>query len=139
VSPPRDDADRPLTQGPATAAESDNPTTNKPKVYRRRGVLTVRHASQDTPSQLRRRRAASYRLPVISCGQHRDVIGCDCFDPEPPLSDNAIDGWRAAINRTLPIGPAIVPIVELQRLWRNGGPDRELAQRVWSETGGLVA
>jgi hypothetical protein len=33
----------------------------------------------------------------------------------------------------------LVPIEVLQKLHRNGGSDRELALRVWAETGGLVA
>ncbi len=50
-----------------------------------------------------------------------------------------MDAWRSAIERTLPIGPPLVPIEVLQRLWRNGATDRELAERVWAETGGVIA
>jgi hypothetical protein len=93
-------------------------------------------APQDTHSQLARRRAAAKRHVPLDCGC-RDPWPCRCS--EPPLSDNAIEGWRAAIERTLPIGPPVVPIEVLQRLHRNGGTDRQLAQRVWRETGGRVA
>jgi len=55
------------------------------------------------------------------------------------MSENAIEAWRAAIERTLPVGPPIVPLEVLQRMYRNGGSDRELALRVWHETGGLVS
>jgi hypothetical protein len=72
------------------------------------------------------------------CGA-RDPLSCRCRNPEPPLSDNALDAWRAAIERTLPIGACLVPIEVLQRLYRNGGIDRELAEQVWAETGGAIA
>ena len=95
---------------------------------------------QEVPSQLERRRQAARRLPRLcdQCGAS-DPLRCRCWDPSPPLSEHAINAWRAAIERTLPIGPALVPIEVLQRLYRNGGSDRELALRVWAETGGLVA
>ncbi|MCV7101526.1 hypothetical protein H7I01_14220 [Mycobacterium palustre] len=72
------------------------------------------------------------------CGA-RDPISCRCWEPQPPLSEHQVDAWRAAIERTLPIGPPVVDLEVLQRLWRNGGSDRELAERVWTQTGGLVA
>lgn len=95
---------------------------------------------QDTASQVKRREAAARRLPRFcdQCGA-RDPIVCRCCEPEPPLSEHALEGWRAAIERTLPIGPALVPIEVLQRLWRNGRADRVLAERVWAETGGQIA
>jgi hypothetical protein len=101
---------------------------------------TWRHP-QDVASQLRRRREASYRLPRLCdrCGARDPLLCCRCHEAVPPLSEGAIDGWRAAIERTLPIGPPIVPLEVLQRLWGNGGSDRALALRVWEETGGLVA
>lgn len=95
---------------------------------------------QDTASQLRRRREASQRLVRLrDCCGVRDPLSCRCHNPDPPLSDKAIDAWRAAIERTLPIGPPLVPLEVLQRLWRNGGADRQIAARVWAETGGVVA
>lgn len=95
---------------------------------------------QDLHSQLERRRNASRRLPAVCdrCGA-RDPISCRCYDPQPPLTPRAVEAWRAAILRTLPIGPPVVPVEVLQRLYRNGGRDRQLAERVWAETGGLVA
>ncbi|UEB26546.1 hypothetical protein [Mycobacterium intracellulare] len=95
---------------------------------------------QDIASQLRRRREASARMVRLAdCCGARDPLSCRCHEPEPPLSPNAIAAWRAAIEQTLPIGPALVPIEVLQRLWRNGGRDRELAEQVWRESGGVVA
>lgn len=102
-------------------------------------VPCTRNFPQDTHSQLERRRKAARQLPRLCdrCGA-RDPLTCRCWTPEPPLSAHAIDAWRSAIQRTLPFGPAVVPIEVLQRLWRNGGGDRELAKRLWAETGGLV-
>lgn len=95
---------------------------------------------QDIGGQLRRRREASRRLVrLVDCCGARDPLCCRCHNPQPPLSDPALDAWRAAIERTIPIGPPLVPIEVLQRLWGNGGSDRALAQRVWAQTGGLVA
>lgn len=96
---------------------------------------------QDVPSQLNRRREAARRLPRLCdrCGA-RDPIVCHCWETEPPLSERALDAWCAAIERTLPIGPPIVPMEALRGLYRrNRGSDRELALRVWAATGGLVA
>jgi hypothetical protein len=98
-----------------------------------------RICANDVPGQLRARRAESRRLPVGPCGRHSDPLVCTCFEPDPPLSEHAIEGWRAAIERILPIGPPLVPIEVLQHLWRLGGSDRQLAERVWRETGGRVA
>lgn len=92
----------------------------------------------DTASQLRRRREASQRLVRLDCCGVKDPLSCRCHDPHPQLSDKATQAWRAAIERTLPIGPALVPLEVLQRLWRNGGRDRLLAQQVWAETNGAV-
>jgi hypothetical protein len=91
-------------------------------------------------SDLERRRDAARRLPrwCDRCGA-RDPLVCHCSESESPLSDNAMDAWRAAILRTLPIGPPVVPLSVLKRLWRNGGTDRELAERVWALAGGMVA
>ena len=95
---------------------------------------------QDTASQLSRRRESSKRLVRLTdCCGARDPLSCRCHNPKPQLGDNAVDAWRAAIKRTLPIGPPLVPIEVLQRLWRNGGTDRQLAEQVWAQTGGAVA
>lgn len=94
----------------------------------------------DVAAQLRARRAAANRLPALcDCCGAQDPLSCYCSTPQPPLTENAVAAWRAAIERTLPIGPPVVPVEVLQRLHRNGGADRELAERVWAETGGLVA
>lgn len=120
-----------LTAPSTTAAN----TTVPPR--RRLCWVTV---PQDVASQLRRRREASQRLVRLTdCCGARDPISCRCHDPKPQLNEKAVDAWRAAIERTLPIGPPLVPLEVLQRLWRNGGTDRELAERVWFETAGAIA
>lgn len=76
---------------------------------------------------------------LSDCCGAADPLRCRCNAPSPPLSEKAIDAWRAAIERTLPIGPPVVPLEALQSLYRNGGTDRALAQQVWAQTDGLVA
>lgn len=110
-------------------------TTNQANTTSRQGRL----CAADTVSQLRSRRQASRRLPrhCDRCSAS-DPLLCRCWEPEPPLSENALDAWRAAIKHTLPIGTPVVPIEVLQRLHRNGGADRELAECVWAPTDGLI-
>jgi hypothetical protein len=87
--------------------------------------------------QLRRRRAASRRLPPLDCGC-RDGWTCRCT--EPPLSDQRIDGGRESALHVLTMG--YVPLLErevLQALWRRGGADRELADLLHQLTRGEVA
>lgn len=126
----------------STATPDDSHYTDQPENQPGKSLVWLPcswNSPQDRVSQIARRKAAARRLPVGSCGRHSDPLRCDCFDSKPPLSDNAIDGWRAAIERTLSIGPPVVPVEVLQLLYRNGGTDRQLAQRVWHETGGRVA
>lgn len=123
---------------PAAPSAADNDTV--PLGKRLCWVPCTWSFPQDTVSQLRRRREASRRLlRLTDCCGAQDPLSCRCHDPRPRLSEQALDAWRSAIERTLPIGPPLVPLEVLQLLWRNGGADRELAQRVWAETGGLVA
>lgn len=122
------------------AAPTTTPDTDSvPPGRRLCWVPCTRRFPQDTASQLKRRRATSHRLQPMGCCGARDPISCRCHDPQPGLSDRAIDAWRAAIERTLPIGPPLAPLEVLQRLWRNGGADRQLAEQVWAETGGAIA
>lgn len=116
---------KPEANSNADAAVNTTPQTDSRPGSALQWVPCTRQYPQDVASQLRRRGRAGRRLPQ--------------WYPEPPLTDHQIDGWRAAIQRTMPIGPCLVPIEVLQRLYRNGGSDRELAMRVWAETGGLVA
>jgi len=59
----------------------------------------------------------------------------------PPLSERFIDGSRdAAVHIITATGKA--PLLELevlQALWRRGGVERRLAQRLFELTGGQIA
>lgn len=129
---------RPAGNGAASTTAADTDTV--PPDRRVCWVPCTWNHPQDNASQLRRRRAASQRLVrLVDCCGARDPLSCRCHTPSPPLSSHAMDAWRAAIERTLPIGPPLVPLEVLQQLWRNGRSDRQLAQRVWDETGGRIA
>lgn len=146
--PPEKEAG-PLAKGPANAEGSNtNTSSGKSNGSGAHGpgktlvwVPCTRSYPQDPRSQLERRREAARRLPRICdrCSAS-DPLQCRCWNPDPPLSDHALDAWRAAIERTLPIGAPVVPLEVLQLLYRrNRDGDRELALRVWEQTGGLVA
>jgi hypothetical protein len=89
------------------------------------------------PRQLRRRRAASWRLPPLDCGC-RDPWPCRCT--EPPLSAKMLDAGRQAAEDILRSG--YVPLLQfevLRALYRRGGSDRALAEQLHELTGGPVA
>jgi hypothetical protein len=113
--------------------------TDKRRLYRRRGGLTLRHAPQDTHSQLERRREAKNRSVPLGC-RCRDPLTCRCHVTEPPLSDHALDGWRDAALRVLSDGHLPLTPIEVRRaLWKRGpGPDRALAERLHEACGGQV-
>ena len=82
-------------------------------------------AAQDRGSQLTRRRLAAKRLPPLDCGC-RDPWPCRCT--QPPLSEVALDGWRASIEHLLRQGCVpLVPIEVRRALWRRPA-DRALAE-----------
>jgi hypothetical protein len=77
---------------------------------------------------LRRRRAACRRMPPLGCGC-RDPWPCRCSDP--PLTERQVDGWRDAALHVL--GTDRIPLLPLEvrrALWRRGGADRALVQRL---------
>jgi hypothetical protein len=119
--------------------EKTGSDTNKPRVYRRRGAITRRHAPQDTHSQLERRREAKNRSVPLACGC-RDTLTCRCYTTEPPLSEHALDGWRDAALKVLFDGCVPVLPIEVRRaLWQRGGPDRVLAEKLHEACGGEIA
>lgn len=64
------------------------------------------------PSQLRRRRGASYRCPPLADGRRDplDVIDVDGIDVDGLLSDAEVAAWRAAWVHLHALGlPAVVP------------------------------
>lgn len=126
------DAGRSHTQEPAPAAESDNSTTNAPKI-----TTPSRQCPANTVAELHRRRQASYRLPSLDCGC-RDPWPCWCSSP--PLSEKMIDAGRAAARHILD-STGRVPLLEfevLQALWRRGGEDRVLAEMLHAAAGGEI-
>lgn len=93
-------------------------------------------AAQDIRSQLARRHAARQRVVPLDCGC-RDPWPCRCT--EPPLSEQAVDGYRAAATHILSQGQTpLVPIEALRALYRRGGDDRELAEQLHAACGGEV-
>lgn len=94
--------------------------------------------AQDTRSRLRRRSDAAKRSVPLDCGHHRDPMRCDCTKPR--LSEHALDGWRDAALRILFDGCVpLLPIEVRRALWKRGGPDRVLAERLHEACGGEVA
>lgn len=85
----------------------------------------------------RRRHDAARRLLSLDCGC-LDPWPCRCT--EPPLSPATVDGWRKAALHLLEAGLVPpVPVEVLQKLWRTGGSDRELAELVHKLNGGEIA
>jgi hypothetical protein len=86
--------------------------------------------------ELRGRRAAYGRMVPLDCGC-RDPWPCRCT--EPPLSEQALDGWRAAARHVLASGQTpLVPLEVRRALWRRPA-DRELAELLHQGCGGAVA
>lgn len=102
-----------------------------------RRVPCTRTFAQDVPSQLRRRRLAADRSVPLACGC-RDGLTCRCTDP--PLSKHALDGWRDAAEHVLASGRTpLLPLEVRRALWRRGGQDRELAERLHEACGQVIA
>jgi hypothetical protein len=75
-------------------------------------------------SDLRRRREASYRLPVLECGRSDPW-----YYDEPELSENQLDAWEAAAAHLLEQGMVpLVPADPLRELWQRRGSSRALAE-----------
>jgi hypothetical protein len=68
-------------------------------------------------AELKRRREASRRLPVLGSGRS-DPWHYD----EPQLTDHQLDSWLAAISHLAELGtPAIVPVCVRRALRRRAG------------------
>jgi hypothetical protein len=62
-----------------------------------------------------------------------------CLCTLPPLSAHALDGWAVAARRVLADGcMPLLPIEVRRGLWRRGGADRELAERLHRGCGEVV-
>lgn len=78
--------------------------------------------------QLRRRRAATYRLPVLDCG-HADPWTCR-HDPVT-VTDQYVDGYRNAAEHLLANGLTPAPnLIAMRAMWRRGGTDRDLVRAI---------
>lgn len=86
----------------------------------------------DTLAQLRRRRDASQRLELLDCS-HADPWPCRCTPM--PLSDHQIDGWADCARYIIETSGCIptLPTDVLRALWRRGGEDRSLAEKLRRE------
>jgi hypothetical protein len=86
--------------------------------------------SQQYIAGLRRRRAATYRVPRLECGSCADPWTCRCYDdPEP--TPRMVDAYRDAVQTISGAGmtpAAFVP--EMRAMWRRGGEYRRLAQTI---------
>ncbi|MBX7434574.1 hypothetical protein JDV09_21095 [Mycobacterium sp. Y57] len=86
---------------------------------------------------VRRRRAASRRLPVL---EHSRVA--DPWTPWRPdvLSDPQADGVVAAAEHLAIAGLApLFDATTLRQMWRRGGDDRALAEELHRLTDGVIA
>ena len=85
----------------------------------------------------KRRHAAAQRVASLDCGCP-DPWPCRCT--EPPLSEHALDGWRDAAVKLLFGGNVpLLPIEVRRALWRRGGPDRVLAEKLHEACGGEIS
>jgi len=83
------------------------------------------------PTGRRQRSSAARRL-----ARRPDILGCECVDPwahhcvEHPTG-RELDAWTAAAEHLDDAGlNASVPVEIARRMWRNGGPHRDLAVRI---------
>ena len=90
----------------------------------------------DTIAGLHRRRSTSRRVVPLDC-ECPDPWPCRCT--QPPLSERMIDAGRAAALHILDVGE--VPLLEfetLRALYRRGGDDRALAEKLHQLTGAVL-
>jgi hypothetical protein len=131
VGPPKEEPGATQDAGPHQQSAH---TTDKPKP-----TTQSRLCSADTvAAQLRRRRAASWRLETLVCGCGPDPLSCACT--QPPLSPRWVDAGRDAARHLLEVGH--VPLLEpetLRALYRRGGRDRALAIELHELCGQEVA
>lgn len=71
----------------------------------------------ETPDQLRRRRAASYRCPPLADGR-RDPLE---LPDQPPPEVRELDSWAAALAHLRAAGLAGLPPAEVRRAMASHG------------------
>lgn len=136
--PPEMEAPGPARPGQLHDTPADSPKFTRDSAPRSAmQLVTARAHAQDVSSQLRRRRDAAHRVVPLDCGCPDGWI-CDCTSP--PLTDRWVDAGRDAALHLLAQG--LLPRLELEvlrALYRRGGRDRRLAQRLHAATGGTAA
>lgn len=112
--------------------DSEDRATSTPPSATAESICTA-----DILAQLRRRRRAAERLPLLDCGC-ADPWPCRCTTP--PLTDRDVDNWRDAAGHVMDTGKVpLLPVEVLRALYRRGGEDRALAERLHAATGGVLA
>ena len=120
-----------LHDTPADTSQSTARRAAKP------GLQVMAARMHDITTQLQRRRATAYRVVPLDCGCP-DPWPCDCTSP--PLNDRWVDAGRDAALHLLAQG--LLPRLELEvlrALYRRGGRDRILAERLHAAIGGTAA
>jgi hypothetical protein len=87
------------------------------------------NAGRQILHDLKRRRAAARRIPLLNCGRHSDPWTCRCHDGPPSVK--MTDAAREAGEYLLSHG--LTPLLDfksLGELYRRGGDDREAAVRL---------
>lgn len=109
---------------------------NRPLVQSGAESLSTGTPYSTLRSQLKRRRDTAYRSVPLDCGC-RDPWICKCT--QPPLTDAALDGWRAAAEHVLACGHMPLTPLEVRRALYRRPADRDLAIRLHEGCGGAVA
>jgi len=118
LGPPRDD------EGRAPTDPADVKVDNHPNATDATAIAV----------QLRRRRAASYRLPVLDCGRSDPW-----YYDRPELSERTADGYCAAALHLIAAGLLPAPDLGAMRiLWRRDTEQRNVARQI-AERGQVVA
>lgn len=112
-----------------TSARRPERTRRRYEALRRCGVsMTGRVVKCAIPAQLRRRRAASHRLPPLACGARDPWRRCH-DNPRP--GEREVDGYRDAVLHLDADGLLAAPrLAELGAMWRRGGADQRLAVHI---------
>ena len=119
----------PESEVPASATETGHP-----------------HASEDDPNTTADRVKSGASLRLVKCARPTVSLDCGCRGSgvrrcsQPPLSEQWVTAGRDAALHIL--GRGYIPLLDLEvlrALWRRGGRDRRLAQRLHQMTGGRIA
>ena len=113
---------------------------NVPRCQRcQRGISAPQSvARMHGPVCWHRRFDAAIRSTPLDCNC-RDPWVCNCT--APPLSDNAITGYRDAAEYIMATSGCtpLLPVEVLRALYRRGGNDRALAEQLRNTAGQVIA